>query len=143
MKILLIEDSEIDALLFQEQAKHIINGYEIVHVFTMKEAWKMLHKIDVIVCNLELDDSPCQDTVKVIGQWAQTWPVIIFSGLDDSGVMNQCRDAGVVVFLVKGQISAVNIQDAVKKGIDLTSKQQIRTKLKEIEDTAQLFKDLN
>lgn len=85
-QILLIEDSESDAILLADMLSAVTEFPHLIeHAPTVGEAREIMGKFapDVILLDLNLPDSQGLDTYSVIRQAAATVPIIILTGNDD------------------------------------------------------------
>jgi len=108
LRLLLIEDNPSDALLLRRMLAKHGPEYDVTHKTSVgsaamecgEEPW------NVVIVDLELDDSSGLDSLE---QCQRAWPdvpVIVLSGLDDEATARSAVKAGAQDYLVKGEINA-------------------------------------
>jgi PAS domain S-box-containing protein len=105
IRILLIEDSLLDAMLAIEVLKGW-PGCQVIHKGTLAEVVGMLsaRSFDVVLVDLGLPDSDGLATAVAVMQWGPALPIIILTGNDDDAAARQAIKLGAQDYLVKGTI---------------------------------------
>jgi signal transduction histidine kinase len=105
IRVLLIEDSQLDALLAIEVLKGG-PGFQVVHRKTLAEVTGALsaRSFDVVLVDLGLPDSEGLATAAAVMEWGPALPIIILTGNDDDAAARQAIKLGAQDYLVKGKI---------------------------------------
>jgi len=105
VRILLVEDSTGDALLFQELLAEAKMPFSIENVKKVSEAIQRLERggIDMVMSDLSLPDSQGMETFEKLRAAAPQVPVIVLSGLDDETLALETVRRGAQDYLVKGR----------------------------------------
>lgn len=105
LKILLLEDSQSDALLLRSQLGNVSEfEFAIEHAERVSQAKEMLGgtDYDAILLDLGLPDSSGQRTVALVRELTSQTPIVVLTGADDRDLMKAAIDLGADNFLVKG-----------------------------------------
>lgn len=119
-QILLIEDSESDAILLADMLSAVTEfPHAIEHAPTVGEAREIMGKFapDVILLDLNLPDSQGLDTYSVIRQAAATVPIIILTGNDDREMLASAMQSGADNYLIKGRADGGRVATAIMSSI--------------------------
>lgn len=105
VKILLLEDSDFDARLFQQLLSNAETPFSIDHVQRLSEAVERLKQggIEVVMSDLSLPDSQGMETFEKLHAAAPHVPVIVLSGMDDETLAVETVRRGAQDYLVKGR----------------------------------------
>ena len=118
IRVLLVEDSPVDALLV---GKFLTTGqsgaprsYTVATAASRAAAVRCLEEgaVDLVLLDLNLPDSAGLDTFRAIGE-ATGAPVVVLSGTDDEATSLEAVRLGAQDYLVKGQFSAGLLRRAV------------------------------
>lgn len=115
-RVLLIEDDEEDAVLFQESLRQAYPGqFRVTHVTTLKKARELLaqNTFDAIALDLTLPDGSGLAAVAAIQAMATDVGVVVLSGRDDDEFALQVVQAGAQDYLVKGKVGGATIGKAI------------------------------
>lgn len=119
--VLVIEDDPDFALLLQlnlESANHHVS-----QVSTMHDALDFLHSadgaVDAVVLDLGLPDADGLDGLQAALENGNT-PVIVFTGDARPSLRRQANDIGVAAFLVKGTVTAEDLDATVRAAVNDT-----------------------
>lgn len=107
IKLLLIEDSQEDALILREALEQEKDSpYTVIHVVRLEAGLKRLSEgdIDLILADLTLPDSKGLDTVIRIRRQNITAPLVVLTASDDDEIALQSLEQGAQDFLVKGYV---------------------------------------
>jgi signal transduction histidine kinase len=137
LNILLIEDNLGDARLLSElltEASHQEapeTTFKIDHVEQLKKGIDCLKngEYDIILLDLSLPDSQGLSTFETIQENASSQPILVLSGLNDSGVAVEAVRKGAQDYLVKGEVSGHLLWRAMSYAME---RKQIEEKLKEV-----------
>ncbi len=119
-KILLIEDSEVQAQVIQ---KHLTNSegtdFDLVIADRVKVGAAHLAAggFDAILLDLMLPDSAGIETFFRVRDLAGETPIVILSGLDDVSLAAKAVEEGAQSFLVKGNVSGDQIVRSLRYAI--------------------------
>lgn len=106
IKILLVEDNDVDAHLTQDiLAEWSIEQFEVTHVTCLSEAFRRLGKerFDAVLLDLSLPDGYGLPTLRQVQAVSPTTPIIVLSGVSDQSLALQAVQDGAQDYLVKGQ----------------------------------------
>lgn len=104
MRVLLVEDHFVDALLLTEWLEVVGLPWQVKHVETFAEAtacWRE-DRFDALLLDLDLPDG---FGLEVLGRalvLVGNAPVVVLSGLLDEGVAQEARELGARAYVVKG-----------------------------------------
>ena len=121
LKILLVEDSDTDALLLQENIQ--LSGGDDLKVSrarSLHEAVEYLNNnhIDVTLLDLTLPDSSGLDTIIRLRGARADMPIVVLTGVDDQNTGVEAVRMGVQDYLVKGQVDGRVISRAIRYSIE-------------------------
>lgn len=98
-RVLLIEDSETDALLVLNQLAQ--EPIVVLRAKTLAEAIPLVDEVDLLIVDLTLPDSTCTQTITHIVHGCSK-PVLILTGTSDPDIAYQLGHAGTLgTFLIK------------------------------------------
>ncbi len=106
IKILLVEDNDIDARLTEDiLAAWSLEEFTITHVTRLSEAFQYLARarFDAVLLDLSLPDGYGLSTVRQIHAANPTIALIVLSGLNDQTLALQAVQNGAQDYLVKGE----------------------------------------
>ncbi|MBH0187632.1 MAG: GGDEF domain-containing response regulator [Nitrospira sp.] len=106
LKILLVEDSDVDAHLTQDiLAEWSAEQFDVTHVVRLSEAFSHLTqtRFDAILLDLSLPDGYGLSTLKQMQAANPTIPIIVLSGFSDQTLAIAAVQSGAQDYLVKGQ----------------------------------------
>jgi two-component system cell cycle response regulator len=121
LKILLVEDSDLDAHLTQDiLSEWSIEQFDVVHVARLSEAFSHLTKsrFDAILLDLSLPDGYGLSTLKQVQAANPTIPIIVLSGFSDQTLALQAVQNGAQDYLVKGQCQPELLARAIRYAIE-------------------------
>jgi diguanylate cyclase (GGDEF)-like protein/PAS domain S-box-containing protein len=119
--LLLVEDSQEDARLLREMFKEQSPlGTELTHVGSMVEAEEHLAKgtADLILLDLVLPDAQGLEAVRRARALAPHVPLVVLTGLDDEVLAGQALHEGAQDYLIKGQIEARGLFQALRYAVE-------------------------
>jgi len=138
LKILLVEDSDSDAALLQE---NILSGgttdISISVVQSLREAEEHLknNHTDAVLLDLTLPDSSGLDTVRKVRSFSPDLPIVVLTGVDDENTGVEAVRTGVQDYLVKGQNDGRTITRVIRYSIE---RKQAEEALRESEQRLRL-----
>ncbi|MBH0187638.1 MAG: diguanylate cyclase [Nitrospira sp.] len=106
LKILLVEDSDVDAHLTQDiLAEWSVEQFDVTHVVRLSEAFSHLTqtRFDAILLDLSLPDGYGLSTLRQMQAANPTIPIIVLSGFSDQTLAVEAVQSGAQDYLVKGQ----------------------------------------
>lgn len=131
MKILLVEDNMADALLCKTMLEDYMKvPFIIKHVNYLGAAVNEVRNeindpYDIILLDLNLNDSKGISTLKVFKSYCGNLPIVIFSGLLDTKIVSDAIIYGAEKFLVKGNFSPKFLAEELMSIIDTNNKKKI------------------
>lgn len=106
MRVLLVEDSAMDARLIQENLRGSSWGERIAltHVTCLAEAHDELqkHAFDCILLDLGLPDGQGVQNVSALREWSRETAIVVITGLDDEQTAIEALKLGAQEYAVKG-----------------------------------------
>lgn len=126
LRILLIEDNPGDVRLLKEHLSGAAmlgitkSVFEWSTTDRLGHALKLIetNRFDVALLDLSLPDSHGLDTFVRLQQFVPNLPIIVLSGLDDSGVAIDAVRNGAQDYLVKGDVSASLLMRSIHYAIE-------------------------
>lgn len=116
MRVLLVEDSDLDATLFCDQLE-TVQGYEfdILTTTTVGEALVTLRTNDfeVVVLDLTLPDAWGLTAFDVMRQAAPHLPLVILTGSEDRSLSIKALEQGAANYLIKQRMTPERIATAI------------------------------
>jgi signal transduction histidine kinase len=120
VRILLIEDSPLDAELFREfLADANVMPFQLVHTDRLEKGLKQLATVgfDVIFLDFKLPDSDGFESLDKLAKRVPNMPVIMLTGLDDDDVGLKAVEHGAQDYLVKGEVDERTIWRVLRHAI--------------------------
>ena len=121
MKVLLVEDSAVDARIVRELLERA-GGREIVlrRAARLGAGLQMLEAEppDAIILDLSLPDSRGLETLRRARNALPTVPIVILTGQDDAAVAVQAIGEGAADYLIKGDLSGELLVRALRYGVE-------------------------
>jgi two-component system OmpR family sensor kinase len=121
-KILLIEDSHVDALLLTKALQDFKHTplFELIHVDRLATGTERAKQesFTAVLLDLFLPDAKGVDTLVRMQREAQALPIVVLTGLDDDSTAVEAVRAGAQDYLVKGQIDGRLLVRALKYAIE-------------------------
>ena len=121
IKVLLIEDNDVDAQLTQDLlSEWSSEEFQVSRVKTLGEGLTYLsrERFDAVLLDLSLPDAFGLPTVKQIHDTSPTIPVVVLSGVSDQSLALQAVQQGAQDYLVKGQGHPELLARAVRYAIE-------------------------
>jgi CheY-like chemotaxis protein len=116
--VLLVEDNPGDVAL----ARRMLNGsgkFELLHASRVSSALEQLRDgVAVVLLDLDLPDSCGLDTLRRVREHHPSVPILILSGRDDPKTASEALRAGAQDYLVKGQVSAAVLVQAISRQVN-------------------------
>jgi serine phosphatase RsbU (regulator of sigma subunit) len=127
--VLLIEDNPGDARLIREMLAETGDvRFELTTVPSLQEGQRCLAEggFAVLLLDLSLPDSHGLDTFRAVRSTAANLPVVVLTGLSDTGAALQAVNEGAQDFLVKNDVTGARLAHALRYAI---SRNEIRNSL--------------
>jgi diguanylate cyclase (GGDEF)-like protein len=121
IKVLLVEDNDIDAQLTQDLlSEWSSEEFQVTRVKTLGEGLTSLSRdrFDAVLLDLSLPDAFGLSTVRQIHDTSPTIPVVVLSGVSDQSLALQAVQQGAQDYLVKGQGHPELLARAVRYAIE-------------------------
>ncbi len=106
IKVLLIEDNDVDAQLTQDLlSEWSTEEFQVARATTLAEGLSLLsrERFDAMLLDLSLPDAFGLPTVREVHAASPTIPVVVLSGVSDQSLAIQAVRQGAQDYLVKGQ----------------------------------------
>lgn len=143
LNLLLVANSIDDTIRIRDMLQSISSGqYSIERLTTLRSALKRIEEnsYDVIISDLDLPDSPVEETAFKICQAAPEIPLIVLTEADDERLESNAIKAGAQDFLVKKKLDQDMLSRAVRHSIERKHLdrhlRQARRRLRILHDTA-------
>lgn len=121
LSVLLVEDNPDDADLLREiLAEPRAERVALVAVETLREGLAALDRspVDLLLLDLSLPDSQGLETVTRALAHPARVPIIVLTGLDDTGVGVEAIQAGAQDYLAKGQVDGALLRRSMRYAIE-------------------------
>jgi diguanylate cyclase (GGDEF)-like protein len=119
--VLLVEDNPGDARLLELMLNEMdANPIRLDHVTSLSSAQDFLknNTIDLVLLDLSLPDGDGLDSIQIIQQIDNSFPIIILTGLDDQNFAIKSVNSGAQDYLIKGQGDGYLILRAIRYAIE-------------------------
>ena len=118
-KILVIEDSEADALLIGRRLKDILHGCEILQARTLAAAYEkyLLNKLDLILLDLNLPDGFGARSVEEALSFVRNIPLVVVTGMGSNFTIKEAINVGAHDVIVKSKIMEPEFEQIIKRYI--------------------------
>ncbi len=145
IRILLVEDDEVDALLVKRTLArsasavgHLIESPLLKHVPDLDEALELLARepVDVILLDLNLGRSRGIETFFRVHEFAPGIPVVVLTGLAEDEIAVQAIRSGAQDFIAKEQLDARILGRAIRYALERQHLRQAQRKAQEYLDIA-------
>lgn len=112
IQILLIEDSETDTLILKKRIDKMDLAIHMLQVPSLAGAFSacLKNKFDLVVCDLNVEDSEGLGTFKRFHAKHSKIPVVIFSGESDEQMAVDAVRLGAQDYIVKGKIDSNDLK---------------------------------
>ncbi|GEM_PF-1080842 len=120
LNILLVEDSETDALLLKENIAAAAKNISLTITNSLREASRLLarNSINAVLLDLSLPDSSGLDTLKKMRQDFPKMPIVVLTGMEDETLGVKAVRLGAEDYLIKGQTDGRTVVRALKYSIE-------------------------
>lgn len=130
-RILLIEDSNTDAVLIQAHLRKADSSFIVTRVGRLDDG--ILHvdrgEADVVLLDLNLPDSQGLDTFRALHRRALQTPIVVLSGQDDVALAVEAVAVGAQDYLPKGEASSNSLARSVRYAIERSRRQRAEQEL--------------
>ncbi len=121
IKVLLIEDNDVDAQLTQDLlSEWSTEEFQVARATTLAEGLSLLsrERFDAMLLDLSLPDAFGLPTVREVHASSPTIPVVVLSGVSDQNLALQAVRQGAQDYLVKGQGPPELLARAIRYAIE-------------------------
>jgi len=121
IKVLLVEDNDVDAELTQDLlSEWSLEEFQITRAKTLAEGFSFLSRdrFDAVLLDLSLPDTFGLPTVRQVHAMNPTVPVVVLSGVTDQSLALQAVQQGAQDYLVKGQGHPELLARAIRYAIE-------------------------
>lgn len=121
MKIVLIEDNEDHREIISEL---LIGNYsfatELACFDTLHKGFEYInnHKVDLVLCDLNLPDSECAETVLHLKALHEAPAIIVLTSMEDESLAQQLIKAGIQDYLPKSELSRAHLVRACNYAVE-------------------------
>jgi len=118
VRILLIEDNADHVALIEEQFSQIID-IELQHRSELNAGLSLLNsgQFDILLCDLNLPDSPIESSVKKLKELQTETPIVILTSLNSYEMANELLQGGIQDYIPKGELSPTLLHRVCKHAI--------------------------
>ncbi len=130
-RILLIEDSNTDALLIQSHLKKADAAFQVRREDRLESGLTTLDRgdVDVILLDLNLPDSAGLDTFRAVHRHTMHLPIVILSGQEDVQLAVQAVSLGAQDYLPKGEANRSSLMRSIRYAIERSRRQRAEQEL--------------
>jgi serine phosphatase RsbU (regulator of sigma subunit) len=129
VRLLLVEDDDGDALLFEEQLLDAAVTMRVRRVGSLRDAAPLLTEVDCVVLDLNLPDAHGLAALRqVLGQVPRC-AVVVLTGLDDEHLGVNAVAAGAQDYLVKGRIDGFVLGRVIRYAVERRRAEEIARQL--------------
>jgi serine phosphatase RsbU (regulator of sigma subunit) len=130
-RILLIEDSNTDALLIQAHLRKAGNSFVVRREVRLADGLAQVDRgeADVILLDLNLPDSAGLDTFRTLHRHALQIPIVVLSGQDDVDLAVDAVALGAQDYLPKGEVSRSSLSRSIRYAIERSRRQRAEQEL--------------
>ena len=121
MNILLIEDNQGDVRLIKEILNDVEDfHYKLTASDSLQQGIELIAKkdFDIIILDLGLPDSQGLDSFRRLSGYANSLPIIVFTGLEDKQAALKAVQDGAQDYLIKGKIGGFPLTQALRFAIE-------------------------
>ena len=130
-RILLIEDSNTDALLIQSHLKKADATFVVRREERLEDGLQQIDRgeADVVLLDLNLPDSAGLDTFRAVYRQAVQVPIVVLSGQDDVELAVAAVSMGAQDYLPKGEANRSSLARSVRYAIERSRRQRAEQEL--------------
>ena len=130
-RILLIEDSNTDALLIQAHLKKADAAFRLRREERLESGLAHLDRgdVDVVLLDLNLPDSSGLDTFRSVHRHAMHLPIVILSGQEDVELAVDAVSLGAQDYLTKGEANRSSLARSIRYAIERSRRQRAEQEL--------------
>lgn len=120
LRVLLVEDSDVDALIAREVIRTLGEGVDVTRLETLADARRVLQpgRFELVVVDLGLPDARGLDAVRVLRPLDPDVPLVVLTGSEDVDMGPTAVREGADDFLVKGRISSRGFLNAIWQRVE-------------------------
>ncbi len=130
-RILLIEDSNTDAMLIEAQLKRADPSFQVRREYRLADGLLHLERgdVDVVLLDLNLPDSTGLETFRAFHRAALQMPVVVLSGQDDVSLALEAVSLGAQDYLPKGEANRSSLARSIRYAIERSRRQKAEQEL--------------
>ena len=130
-RILLIEDSNTDAMLIQAHLRKADSSFVVRREVRLADGLAQVERgeADVILLDLNLPDSSGLDTFRTLYRCALQVPIVVLSGQDDVDLAVDAVALGAQDYLPKGEASRSSLARSIRYAIERARRQRAEQEL--------------
>ena len=138
VNILIIEDDPDDFIYISTKLKSSKTvDYNIYHSESISQTIeKQFQTVDLVLCDLNLNDYFGKDTIEIVSELYKNTPVIVVSGVKDESIVEFSSKSNIEDYLNKEELSSLNLDKKIVYVIDKFS----AAKIKKLESEMTLIK---
>lgn len=130
-RILLIEDSNTDALLIQSHLRKADATFQVRREDRLETGFRQLDRgdVDVVLLDLNLPDSTGLDTFRAVHRHAIHLPIVILSGQEDVELAVDAVGLGAQDYLTKAEANRSSLARSIRYAIERSRRQRAEQEL--------------
>lgn len=130
-RILLIEDSNTDALLIQSHLRKADATFQVRREDRLETGFRQLDRgdVDVVLLDLNLPDSTGLDTFRAVHRHAMHLPIVILSGQEDVELAVDAVGLGAQDYLTKAEANRSSLARSIRYAIERSRRQRAEQEL--------------
>lgn len=130
-RILLVEDSNTDAMLIQAHLKRADASFDVRREVQLSAGLLHLDQndVDVVLLDLNLPDSSGLDTFRAIHRHSLQMPIVVLSGQDDIELALDAVALGAQDYLPKGEANRSSLMRSIRYAIERSRRQRAEQEL--------------
>jgi diguanylate cyclase len=122
LSVLLVEDSDAEALLVQEMLREVSDfSFEIIHASRAAEVSPLLMARSDIACvllDLSLPDARGLSGLMALRESSPALPIVVLTGFDDKEMALQALQQGAQDYIVKGSVDGELLSRSIRYAIE-------------------------
>jgi PAS domain S-box-containing protein len=120
MRILLVEDSAVDAALFKGLLKHGAQAFSVTHVGTIADALAHLgsKEVDLVVLDLGLPDATGLDSLRGLQHHMARVPILVLTATEDEALGISTIHEGAQDYIPKNQLQTPLLLRSIRYAVE-------------------------
>ncbi len=141
IRVLLIEDNPSDADIVKRLLRKAKSDFDLHWEQSLSAGLVQLEQgdFDVVLSDLSLPDSDGRETIARIRQRAESKPIVVLTGIDDSQLAIELLEVGAQDYFVKGSVSDDGLDRAIRHSLQ---RHENLLKIRELLDEVEMQNEL-